>query len=136
MSTAIEVYTGKDCSIQLDSGAIGNWTKYTAEVTIEKRAAKPARSKVYKQATIHKHLKLTLEGFRGGTETFADLAKPDTPCTPVFTDPPADFADYSDFRILDCNMSQDDGPGTYTMTIEQGNVGTSTASAGASTSAS
>lgn len=127
MSTTVETYTGKDCSVTLTSGEIGMWSRYQLEITTERRPAKPAKSKIYKQVTIHRHAKLTLEGFRGGNETFGDLATSDTAATPTITDPPPDWADFTGWRILDCSMSQDDGPGTYSMTLEQGNIGTSTA---------
>ena len=121
-----EVYTGKDCDVELGS-AIGNWISYKLEITTEKEKCTPAKKRVQRQVTTTKHAKLTLEGYRGGTETFADLATVDADVDAVsITDAPPDFSDFDNWRITDANMDQKAGPGTYTLTLEQGMVGTST----------
>ena len=122
---APEIYTGKDCDLSIGS-AIGNWISYKLEITTEKEKCTPAKSRTMRQCTITKHAKLTVEGYRGGTETFASLAIVDTNVVPTITDAPADFEDFSDWRITDANMDQPAGPGKYTLTLEQGMTGTST----------
>lgn len=121
-----EVYTGKDCDVKIGS-SIGNWINYKLEISTEKEKCTPAKKRVMRQCTVTKHAKLTLEGYRGGTETFKDLALVDADVSSVeLTDSPADWADFDNWRITDANMDQPAGPGKYTLTLEQGMVGTST----------
>lgn len=118
---AQERYKGIDCTLTIGS-AFSQWTSYDFEINIKDKDCRAAGSDTEQRVVISKDASLKVKGYRGGSETFADLAEEgSTVSTITFTDEPANFSDFTGWKITKKSMSQSaDDVGTYELELKPG----------------
>ncbi len=122
ITTETKRIVGRMCGVTCGS-ALAEWTKYDITLSITSKECKAAQSGIMQRVVIHADAKGTVEGYRGGDETFALLARIGKDVVFNATDFPAEEAAlFAKWRIKDKNMSQADEPGTYKLELEAGYI--------------
>lgn len=122
ITTETKRIVGRMCSVSLGS-ALAEWTKYSIQLSITSKECKAAQSGIMQRVVIHADAKASLEGYRGGDETFALLARIGKDVLFSATDFTAqEAALFAKWRIKDKSMDQADEPGTYKLEIEAGYI--------------
>lgn len=121
---AIERMNGSNCTVTIAEGSgsattVAHWSKYSIEKTLETSEASSATSTYSQIVEKKKAAKVTVEGWRGGDDTFMDTIDIGDTVTVAGTNFPS-LSAYGTAKVTSKKIDQSQDPGTWSLEITYG----------------